>query len=389
MDIAEKVRALILRNYEATGRRYICPSPPHYRNPWLWDSCFHAEICSELSRVFKDPFFIDLAKNEILYFLEFQREDGFIPHTVYYGRFRFLQRAVFGHYTQPPVIAQAIESIGDTEWISGIFPKVLSYYLYFHKYRDADEDGLVSIRSCYESGRDTSPEFDFFRRGASRPLGFMNLALRFRSLDIEDLVFNCLWIRGLRILLKLCRDTETQSLLNKIADKAESAVYELCWDKNSRFFYPLDSGNRQIKIATIAGMYPLLLENMPEEMTHALLEHLTDPQEFWTRYPIPSLPSNSPYFNLNSQYYRSCNWRGPVWINTNRHIIEGLLMHGYQDIALKIAGVNSEMVEREGFWEFYHPSSGEGLRIPDFAWSTQVLLYSRILTDYGGNSIQY
>lgn len=382
MVIAEKVKDLILSNYEATGRCYICPSPLHYRNAFLWDSCFHAEICSELFRILKDPYFLDLAKNEISQFLRLQREDGFIPHTIYYSRFRFLQKAFCRNCTQPPVIAQAVESIGDAEWIREIFPQVLSYYLYFHKYRDPDKDGLVSIYHFYESGRDTSPEFDFFRAWVSGLPGFLNFILRFRSLDIEELVFNCLWIRGLRILTGLCQDTETQSILSKIAEKAENAIFELCWDENSRFFYPLDNENRKIKIDTVAGLYPLIIENIPKEISDALVEHLTDPEEFWTQYPIPSVPQNSPYFNCNSQYYGCCNWRGPVWINTNRHIIEGLMMHGYRDLAFKIMKVNCEMIEREGFWEFYHPSSGEGQRIPNFAWSTQAILYSRILGEF-------
>ena len=57
-------------------------------------------------------------------------------------------------------------------------------------------------------------------------------------------------------------------------------------------------------------------------------------------------------------------------------------MHGYKDLAFEITKANCEMIEREGFWEFYHPSTGEGLRIPNFAWSTQLLLYSRILEEY-------
>lgn len=382
MDVAERIRELILSNYEAGGREYICPGPPHYTNPSLWDSCFHAEICAELCRIFEDSFFVDLAKNEISQFLKLQRKDGFIPHTIYHSQIRSLQRALFRPCTQPPVIAQALEAIGDAEWIRGVLPSVLNFYLYFQKYRDPDKDGLVSIHHSYESGRDTSPELDFFKGWPSRPLGFLNFVLRFRPVDTEELIFNCLWIKGLRVLVRFCQDLETQRALSKMADQAEDAIFELCWDENSQIFYPLDSENRKIKIVTIASLYPLVLEKIPGNMSDALVEHLTDPREFWTEYPIPSLPQNSPYFNCNRQYYRCCNWRGPVWINTSRHVVEGLMRHGYWDPALKIAKANCEMVEREGFWEFYHPSTGKGLRIEDFTWSAQVILYTRIL---GGN----
>ena len=387
MDVAQRVSELILRNYRATGGQYICPATPHYRNPALWDSCFHAEICSELSRIFKDPSFIDLAKNEICQFLRIQREDGFIPHTIYHGRFRYLQRVVPHVCTQPPVMAQAIEAIGDTEWTSEVLPKVLNFYLYFHRYRDPDKDGLISIHHAYESGRDTSPELDFFKGRISRSLGFLDFILRFRSLDIEELVFNCLWIKGLRILVGLCQDQETQKTLERMADQAEDAIFELCWDNNSRIFYPLDSKNRKIKITTIAGLYPLVLDNIPREMSDALVEHLTDPREFWAEYPIPSLPQNSPYFNCNRQYYGCCNWRGPVWINTSRHIVEGLVSHGYRDLASEIAKSNCEIIEREGFWEYYHPYTGKGMRIGDFTWSSQVILYTGILDETHNSSL--
>ena len=188
-------------------------------------------------------------------------------------------------------------------------------------------------------------------------------------------------------MLGFYQDLKTQKTLARIADQVEEAILELCWDENNRIFYPLDSENRKMRITTIASLYPLILENIPREMSHALVGHLTDPGEFWTEYPIPSLPQNSPYFNCNRQYYGCCNWRGPVWINTNRHVIEGLLMHGYTDLALKVANRNCEMVEREGFWEFYHPSTGKGLRIGNFAWSAQVILYNRILRGNPASSL--
>jgi len=379
LDLDERARDLILHNYEATGGSHVAPAPPHYFDPALWDACFHAEVCASLSRLFSDEALMQLAKNEINQFLNCQRQDGFIPHTIYHGKTRRLKRGFLRPITQPPVLAQAVKAVDDPEWTREVLPAVLRFYLYFRDCRDADGDSLVSVRQAYESGRDTSPEFDLLKGKAARPLGFVNMAARLRRLDVEDLVTNCLWIQGLRVLAGLCHEQETRDALARAADKAEQSMYDLCWDEDHRMFFPLDSHNRKLMIPTIAGLYPLILDNIPQMMSDNLLEHLTDPREFWTEYPFPSLPTNSPHFNCHRQYYGCCNWRGPVWINTNRHIVEGLAKHGYQDVAARVAEANCDMVDREGFWEYYHPSTGRGMRIRSFAWSTQVVLYPEIL----------
>lgn len=374
MNLYEKARELMLRNRKATGGKYICPSWPHYPHRWLWDSCFHAEICAELSRHFNDPTLMEIAKNE-LSFLDYQKEDGFIPHIM---RVKFPSTI-----TQPPVIAQALETIGDPKWVlqQQVFPKVLKFYLYFANCRDPDADGLIYNKAPCETGSNTAPEFDLIKGRLSRPLALLTLLLRpLRRINMECLEFNCLWIQGLRILRRFSKDPETQKILKKIANKAEEALYNLCWDENDQIFYPLNSKNQKIKVVTIASLYPLILENIPKKISDALVNHLTNPKEFWTEYPIPSVPQNSSHFNCNWQYYWCCNWRGPVWINTNRHIIEGLVLHGYSEIAQRIAERTTDMVEREGFWEFYHPFTGRGMRIPNFGWSAQVILFPRILS---------
>jgi neutral trehalase len=66
-------------------------------------------------------------------------------------------------------------------------------------------------------------------------------------------------------------------------------------------------------------------------------------------------------------------WRGPTWINTNWFIVKGLRKHGYEREADKIVERMVEMVQREGFKEYYNPETGEGYRRENFGWSTLVL----------------
>ena len=106
---------------------------------------------------------------------------------------------------------------------------------------------------------------------------------------------------------------------------------------------------------------------MPEERCNALVRRLKDPAEFWPRYPVPSVPLNSPHFRPRSRLYL---WRGPTWINTNWLVAEGLRRHGSDDLAEAISASSRELVERSGFREYYNPLTGEGGGEKEFGWST-------------------
>ena len=406
MDIREKAKELLLKNYQATGGKYTCPSWPHYPHQYLWDSCFHAIVYAELGLT-------DLAKNEIEQLLKWQRQDGWIPHIIYLGQRQKLfdlERRLYkkdrnqfhSSITQPPVIAQAVEAINDPEWTQKILPSILKFYLYFSQKQDPDADGLISVCHPCETGRDTSPDLNFCR--PFNPVSFFLACLKLEwqykkagwdiekiwqknLFNVEDLMFNCIWVDGLRSLYRLIGSYGPEGIIQQaekiraIADRSEEAIYHLCWDEKDRIFYNLDSQNKKIRRLTASNLFPLILDNIPEKMHKSLVEHLTNPEEFWTPYPIPSVAKNDPAFDPNHGYY--CNWRGPVWINMNWFISKGLLKHGYREIAEKITDKTLEVAEEEGFREFYNPLMGQGLRklTRGFGWSTLAITLPKILKE--------
>ena len=119
---------------------------------------------------------------------------------------------------------------------------------------------------------------------------------------------------------------------------------------------------------------------MPDKMHQGLVEHLTNPEEFWTDFPFPSLAKNDPEFDPNHGFY--CNWRGPVWIDMNWYIIKGLVKHGYHGIAKEVSQKTENMIEKEDFREFYNPLSGQGLRqaTRGFGSSTLVVTFPKALS---------
>ena len=376
-SLKESAKQVLLRNFRATGEKYICPSWPHYPHQWLWDSCFHAISASHFGLQ-------NVAEQEIRRLLELQRPDGFIPHVRYLDRHfrfpftdveRFLYRKWRFHsdHSQPPVLARALKAINDPAFTRETFKRVKDFFLYFIRFQDPDHDGLISCFIPTETGRDASPEFDRFypRIKDLGPIGyFFNSVSYFGFLfrtewkyrrmrwdigrvsqspvDIEDVMFNCIWVDGMYILASLCSSVEEREEIEKLARRTEDAIVAHCWDGEGQIFRCLAKDNSFIKTMTVSNLFPLLLPNLPRQYGEALVKHLVNPDKFWTPYPIPSVAADDVSFDPDRK--ERLIWRGPTWINTNWYLVLGLMRHGFDDIAKDLAQKTIKMVEKEGFW---------------------------------------
>lgn len=417
-NLEEEARELLIRNFEATGKKYICPSWPHYPWQWGWDSCFHAIACAHLGMS-------DLAKNEITKLFSVQVKEGtrkgFIPHQIYWKNvitwtkrtYRDAERFLYKGWmpkvsplVAQPVLAQAVRAIHDADFFHKYKDQLIDFYKYFQLQRDPDQDGLISIITPRESGRDSSPEFDFFRFGSFRApkyLKFLDIAndtfsllwmeiryklmgwdekkiLKSRIFDVQDLVEQCIYIDGLYDLLWMMDEWEGSREgypdIQSVITKAESAVLEKCWNSEDKTFYSLRNGSQQLKDFTIASLFPILMKDLPRDRVAEIVSALKDPKKFDTPYPVPTVAVSSDEFDGASTLPI---WRGPTWMNTNWFLIRGLLRNGEVETAKHIAAKSVEMVEENGFSEFYQPFTGKGMRVENFSWSTLAVTFSNLI----------
>lgn len=400
----EKARQVLLNNFKVTGGKYITPAWPHYRYQWVWDSSFHTISCMELGLE-------DLAKNEIRCLFESQDFRGFIPHFTYHGFYRWhdFETPLYGKGFRPessslvgqPVIAQAVEAINSKAFTREVAEPLVRFYKYFIEYRDAYN--VVSIFSHRESGRDSDPAFDFFRPVAPKRFNRINVLLDlsftfvvdFKNMllgwdekrmakkgpfHVKDVGEHSIFIDGLYSLRGLLKSVEMEYLFADIDDaieKSTKALLENCWDTESKRFYSIRPGHGMLKEHfSIGNLFPLLVRDLPEEMVKSIVKDIKDPDHFWTAYPLPSVSVSDSEFCPDKTFPI---WRGPTWMNTNWFMIRALMRHGYRDIAKDIAERSVDMVEKEGYWEFYNPFTGQGMRLEDFGWSTLAVTFPKLV----------
>lgn len=377
-----------------------------YPHQWFWDSCAHAIVLSHL-----DP---ELAQREIESLLYTQREDGFIPHMVWNEpRMHWVDRLLqwlypskhTSPYIQPPALAEAVEEIykqtGDAEFVAQVLPQLEEYYRYLDRERNRTGDGLAEIIISYESGRDRSPEYDLvYSESNAKPTWrgpMLKLMIRHRLMGwdmdkifasnrfrVKDLQFNCIYAQNLFALSRLCQiaGDEDAEFFRRKAKEVEESILSKMWDEETGLFYSLDSRNnedKQLKVSTSSSLMPLILDNISESQVERLVEHLVNPEEFWTNYPIPAVPLSS----SQEQPEGHIIWRGSqTWVCPNWYIAKGLRKQAqrfpehsveYNQIADELTLKTYELVQREGFCDYYHSETGTGSIANEFSWSTLVL----------------
>jgi hypothetical protein len=150
----------------------------------------------------------------------------------------------------------------------------------------------------------------------------------------QDVLFNTLLSISLTSMANLLETLDEQGLVpeSKRAAMREmareqrtegqavaSTIREKLWHPGNGLFYGLDLRNeRQVAIATVSSLMPLLGGAASDRQALRLIAHLTDPSSFATPVSVPSTPLNSPHFDPKRY------WSGPAWPVTNWLLIEGL-----------------------------------------------------------------
>jgi glycogen debranching enzyme len=379
---------------------FSCPSHLTYPFQWFWDSCFNAIALSH--------FDIARAEAELVSLLKNQHDDGFVSHVTFWQRDQ--HEEVVSTYAiafrnkyltdemQPPLLAEAVAAVASRgrgpEFLREILPSVRRFYDWLDRVRSPYGDGLVRVVQPDETGLDHSPKWDELmeikdEENASWFRGWNLICDKYVPYNrdpkkmieedyfvVADVMVNVIYIENLRVMERLylqLNDAESAKIFAERAALARKSLDTKCWDEQSQLYFDINGKNdRKIKVNTFSSLMPLLLPDLDPARRDALLEHLTDPQEYWSEYPIPTVAMNHPSFRPDT-VGGNLVFRGPTWIHSNWYLARGLIRHGRIDLARHIAAQSVELIRKSGVREYYNPHTGAGWGAPDFSWSTILL----------------
>jgi glycogen debranching enzyme len=142
------------------------------------------------------------------------------------------------------------------------------------------------------------------------------------------------------------------------------------WDEKAGLFRALHQ-DQPIPVVTPFNLYPLWTGQLSEQMNNRLISHLTDPDQFWGQYAIPSVARNDPHYAPDEM------WRGPVWANINYIFIEALRQIGETALADALGEKTLDLIMGQpGIYEYYHAETGEPspTAAQAFGWTAAVFV---------------
>ncbi len=401
------------------------PSSSLYPHQWNWDSGFIAIGYAHYNA--------QRAKTEIRSLFQGQWENGMLPHIVfdtqslghYFPEPDFWQtpdgRPTSG-ITMPPLHATACLHIYDAsrnkndamDFLEEMFPRLLASHRYFYSCRDPNHEGLAYIRHPWESGMDNSPAWDEplqiiavdknqlpayqrkdLEHGVSREQRptdedydrFVYLIDLFRKLKyeekkiyrecpflVQDILLNSILCKANLDLLQIA------SLLGKDTIQIEqwhaatsASIRDKLWCPRCQKFESFDLiANSHIHTATASSFMPLYAKAATKDQAALIYRKINSVSFCALRqgncFTVPN------YDMTRKDYSASNYWRGPVWININWMISQGLRSYGYKE---KADSMNSDMIQlpvRFGFHEYFDSRTGRGYGSDNFSWTAALFL---------------
>lgn len=358
------------------------PTKVHYNWFWLWDSGFQALGYNE----FKP----DKAREVILSVFQAQREDGFIAHMAD-------ERAKpITPHSQPPVfgfsagkmIARYYEDSAHQVFRREMYDKGKLFLAWWDKARDENRNGLFEYISQDEGGWDNSPRMKYVSTGFFVPyLGSVGevVGSKFKPLDNVDLnAWMFLYYRAMADWAKDLGKVEDTKKWEQRARALAGKIDDLLWDEELGCWF--DSYNwkgskkyHHFRVLTPAIWFPAFAgATLDERKARTCIEkHLLNPEEFFGKYPIPTVAYNDRYFDNTTP-----GWVGSIWLVTAYTALEALFKFGYEKEAEELRERLLKMMANQGgmkgIYETYDPIIGKyknehstgGYASFQFGWSS-------------------
>lgn len=365
---------------------------------------------------------VDLAVADLRSQLNFQLEDGRIPQQINWRakkswrdpfKPKLYSKMEYNDLTQMPVLPYSLRAIyratNDVAYLEEFVPKLVKFFNWWKTTRDLDGTGVVTILHPWESGIDLTPSYDpalgVSPNARARPpwsgiypqLIQLCLSYQWRYkwdqkeilsrthaatgpinwFKVQDVAVNCVYASGWGVLGDLASKYDTTLAAECYANQkqSETGIINTLFSKSRGHFVTGYKNNSNVQsyhgVRTVQMLFPLLLDSISQEQINSIVTYLTDENEFWTMYAVPSVSKAEAEYNPIQD--TDLLWRGPSWGFTNWFIMEGLQKHGQTEVLNKLMDMWISAAKKGGIWEMWNPETAVGYGAEGLGMSTLII----------------
>lgn len=263
-----------------------------------------------------------VARGTLLNFLDTQHSDGSFNGRIYTNH---LKGTDFYHANWGDALLGVDAVHPEPRYLSECYERLGRYAEWLSTQRDPDRSGMCIVINHFETGQEYMSRYQAVNPRADED-GWKDTT-RLQAIDATVYVY-LLHQAMARLATRLGHAEQAREWSDRAAFVGK-AIQDRMWDPASGMYSDIDpqTGHRTGVKAAVC-FYPLLTDLVTEQQVDAMLTHLNDPNEFATRWPLPSSSADDVHFNADAEWKgrrHVCPWNGRVWPMTNSHVIDGLI----------------------------------------------------------------
>lgn len=276
----------------------------------------------------------EVGLNNQLMFMEHIREDGRIPGSIAYEDGRVIpQFNKFQGFCFPaPALNMYYIADPGPDYLDLLYSTLERFDEYLWRVRDSDGDGCLESWCKYDTGEDNALRYMDSPDAWSEeypPEGCRIVPMA--SLDIMSYSYS-----ARETLAEISRILDKERLAESWQEKAElikKKIREYLWSEERGTCFDRDKNHFELPVMYHNTLRAMYWNSIDRDMADAFVKrHLLNPEEFWTRMPLPSVAvSDSLFRNISTN-----NWSGQCEALTYQRAIRALENYGYDSLIPKL-----------------------------------------------------
>ena len=346
-DAAEEKCLLNLKRF---GNDAVLVEGGGYEKIWLETQPMGGEMY-----VLRNP---EAALNNCLLFMRYQRVDGRLPGSIQYtdGKVEPQFNKYQGFCFPFPALNLYYIYGRNPDYLGQLKETLTRFDECLWRTRHITGDGLLSSFCVYDTGEDLAVRYGdapCWWEEDTPPEGYQVVPMA--SMDVTS------WsIANRQTLAEICRiqgDPEAEKWEKKAQSAAQSLKKGL-WNDRRGALFDRDCQGNTIDILCHNTLRCMYWGSISQNMANRFVkEHLLNPEEFWTPFPLPSVAVNDPAFRNAPEN----NWSGQPEGLTYQRAILALERYGYDRIVTVLGEKLMDAVYKGGmrFTQQFDPFTGE------------------------------
>lgn len=369
----DKAEEKCLANLKDFAGKQVLVEGGGYHKIWLETQPMGGEMYAKRN--------MEAALNNQLLFMEHQRADGRLPGSITVEDGKIVpQFNKFQGFCFPAPAFNMYYLIGkDKDYLSMLYNCLQRFDDYLWATRDSDSDGCLESFCTYDTGEDNALRYGdapCWWTEEEAPVGYAFVPIA--SMDFMAYSYSA---RDTLAQIAAILEPRMEAVYRQKALAVQKKMREYLWDEKRGAFFDRDKHHKKMDVLLHNTLRVMYWGGLTQEMADRFVkEHLLNPAEFWTPFPLPSVAANDRLFRNNPEN----DWSGQPQGLTYQRAIRALENYGYESLLPVLADKLFNAIGMDAvFTQQFDPFTGKPSSEKDGYGPTMLAVLEYISRLYG------